>query len=348
MAPKGATKTSQEHTPAFLSRHDTRAMWLWDEAPGSQALIENRDGAQDELLAFLSAPHDEPARAVNRLFFAAHAHKGDPLKAPHTLHYNPLLEPKARPRLQKFLRRLSDQGVATELLAGQAIWLASDTFAQIPTQICRDTVAFNLDSSDPKARFAGVHLDIEPHTVTRGPWAGQWWKDRLPGGYNAAWTRRWQQILSSCRQILDAYQGQTGQKLTLSSDVGTDFAHYNKSMRDFINRPDGPLDYLVVLNYFDARDNQRGQPAFFYGAHDGERVVGGVKQNLEKWTEIPIIIGVETGPEIIAPDPTSFYQEGYRSMNQTLDTLLVDYAAPPLIGVAIHHYAPDAYRDMKP
>src|SRR5690554_5002400 len=342
-------KESAEDELAFLSRRDLRAMWLWNEAPGSRAIIENLGGTQDTLLAFLRAPHGEPARAVNRLLFAAQAHRiTEPLAAPHTLQYNPLRDPKARQPLQRFLRRLSDQGVATEMLAGQAIWLASDEFAQIPIQICRDTVDFSLASRDQAARFAGVHFDIEPHTVTGGPWAGEWWQDRLPDGYNAAWTRRWKQILNSCRHILNAYQTQTGQKLILSSDFGSDFAHYNQPMRNFLNRPDGPLDYLVVLNYFDNRDNGRGQMAFFHGVHDGEQVVGGVEQNMEYWTQIPVVFGVETGPETIAPDAASFYQEGYQSMYQTLDALLADPSSPLLIGVAIHHYGPDAYRDMKP
>lgn len=336
-------------SPAFLHRPDTRAMWLWNETPGSRAIVENRSGAQDKLLRFLRAPHQKPERAINRLYFAARAHtQTDPLKAPYTLQYNPLSDPRQRSDLQRLLRRLNDQGIATELLAGQAIWLASDDYAKIPVGICRDTVAFNLSSDNPNARFSGVHLDIEPHTVTRGPWAKIWFKKRLPNGYNAAWTRRWKQILTSCRQILDAYKAKTGQKLTLSSDLGTDFAHYNKPMYDFINRHDGPLDYLVVLNYFDSHKNARGQTAFFYGALADEQPVGGVRQNLASWTQIPVVVGVETGPETIARDSASFHQEGYQNMYQTLDKLLADYASPRLIGVAIHHYSPDAYRDMKP
>src|SRR5690554_1157218 len=284
-------------TPAFLTQRDTRALWLWDETPSSQAIIENEAGAQDDLLDFLAAPHGAPKCNINRVFFAAQGHApGDPLKAAQLVRYNPLVDDDARPHLQRLLGRLNAQGVATELLAGQAIWLASDELAQIPVELCRETVAFNLASEDPKARFSGVHLDIEPHTVTRGPWAGQWWQDRLPGSYNAEWTRRWKEILTSCRQILDDYQAQTGARLTLSSDIGSDFAHYNQAMLKFLNRADGPLDYIVVLNYFDARENQRGQSIFVDGAHDGEQIVGGVAQNLALWSQVPMLIGVETGP----------------------------------------------------
>jgi hypothetical protein len=342
--PKADTPAAQN----FLQQTSTRAMWLWNEPPGSRAIVANRDGAQDKLIAFLRAPHGKTKRSINRLFFAARAHAGvDVFEKPRPVIYDPLLNPAAQPALRKFLTRLDAAGVAVEFLAGQAIWLATGQYAEVPKQICRDVVAFNLSSDDPSARFDGIHLDIEPHTVVRGSYAGQWWQNRLENGYNAEWTRRWRQILSSCRQTLDAYEARTGHHLTLASDVGSDFARYNGVMFEFLNRSDGPLDYVGVLNYFDPGDNREGRPTFFFGAYDGERIVGGVRENLAKWT-LPVLFGLETGPESIAPDSRSFHQEGYMAMYRTIDKLLSEYGSTNCIGVAIHHYGPHAYRDMKP
>lgn len=323
-------------------------MWLWNETPSAHALIENRDGAQDELLAFLTAPHGVAAHQINRLFFAARALAGsEPFERPFTVAFDPLLDEATRPQLQRFLSRLSAAGVATEYLAGQAIWLASDAFAQTPRQICRDVVQYNRLTPQPGARFAGIHLDIEPHTVTRGPYARQWWQNRLPQGYNADWTQRWQQILTDCRATLDEYEAETGHAMTLTSDVGTDFSHYNQPMHAFLNRPDGPLDYISVLNYFDTHDNADGEPAFFFGERTDRRAVGGVRQNLKNWTQLPVLFGLETGPESIAPDEASFHQEGWEAMYRVIDQLHRDYGAARTIGVGVHHYGPDAYRDMK-
>lgn len=337
----------------FLHRSDTRAMWLWNETPGVRALLDNTDGARDELFAFVDAPHGQPERAINRIFFAARAYANvDVFSTLRPPIYDPLGAPEhsadAQARLRAFLRQASAHGVAVEYLDGQAIWLASDTNAAVPVQICRDVVAFNLAGDDAAERFSGVHLDIEPHTVGRGPWAGKWWEDRLEHGYNAEWTQRWQHILSACRDSFDAYQAKTGQRLTLAVDVGPDFARYNRPMRRFLDRPAGPVDYVSVLNYYDNRPNRDGQPSFFAGAFDGHAVVGGVDENLVLWRHIPLVFGVETGPTSIAPDRRSFHQEGYRALYEVVDQLQERCLQARCIGVAFHHYGPQAYRALDP
>lgn len=341
--------SSNTNSTAFLSKADTRALWVWNENPTAQQLIENSAGAQDELFAFLAAPHNQASRAINRLFFEARGYSNDDrFETVRTADYDPLNSSADRENMRSFLARAHAQGVAVEYLDGQAIWVASDANAQAPKDVCADVVAFNKSSSNVAERFDGIHLDIEPHTVQSGSFAGVWWENRLPGGYNADWTERWKDILNSCRQQIDAYTAETGHRITLSSDLGTDYAHYNGPIREFLNRSDGPLDYLTIMNYFDDRANSEGDPSYFYGESSEGAMVGGVLQNLAAWDQLPLVFAMETGPESIAPDSQSFYQEGYTALYQVTDTLLNDYASPRNIGVGYHHYSPQSYRDLQP
>ncbi len=335
---------------AFLSKSNMRAMWLWSESPGTQQILENASGAQDELFDFLRAPHGDTKRALNRLFFAARQYSNvDRFSKLRAVTYDPLNDASHQGALRAFIKRAKSQGVAVEYLDGQAIWVAKDSFAEEPKQLCRDVVAFNKATSDPLERFDGVHLDIEPHTVREGPFGGQWWENRLPGGYNAEWTERWKDILNSCRSTIDKYAAETGHKMTLASDLGTDYAHYNKPILEFLNRKDGPLDYLGIMNYFDDRANKDGDPAYFYGkAEEGGEVTGGVIENLASWDKLPLVFGVETGPESIAQDWQSFWQEGRKAMDTTIDKLMTEYKTRGMLGVAIHHYGPQSYRALKP
>lgn len=333
----------------FLERPSTRALFLWNEAPTTRALLEDADGEQDALFSFLAAPHDMPARAITRLYFEARA-KTSPDKYAElfTVTYDPLLEPSEQPALRTFVRRASERGIAVEYLDGQAIWLATDDNADAAIDVCEDVVTFNETTDDPAERLSGVHLDIEPHTVQSGPYAGEWWEDRLPNGYNADWTARYQRILSECRAALDDFEAATGEPLTLSVDVGADYGHYNEPLREWLNAPGAPVDYLTIMNYYDNRENAEGDPSYFYGDDDGSTVVGGVIENLMHFDHVPLVFAMETGPESIAPDPSSFHQEGYERMYGVTDELVRDYGDRNVVGVAYHHYAPDSYRDLDP
>ncbi|MBA2664351.1 MAG: hypothetical protein H0U74_18830 [Bradymonadaceae bacterium] len=331
---------------AFLKRDDMRALWLWNELPRTSTLLANAQ-EQDALFAFAAAPHGDMSRALNRLFFEAREkHTSDVRAELFAVTYDPLTDEAHRPNLRAFLRRAKARGVAVEYLGGQAIWVASDDNAAAGIRVCEDLVSFNASTPALEERFDGVHLDIEPHTLDSGPYAGLWWENRLPNGYNADWTARWKHILTSCKARFDAYYAESGHRLSFSSDVGTDYAFYNKPILEFLNRSDGPLDYITIMNYYDDRLNSQGKAAFVYGAGAGELMVGGVAQNLALWSKLPVLIGVETGPTSIAPDEDSFFQEGWRPMYKVLDAMHADFAKTQLIGWAVHHYAPQSFRDL--
>ncbi|AWV88227.1 hypothetical protein DN745_02275 [Bradymonas sediminis] len=324
-------------------------MWVWDESPSARDILENTGNAQVELLNFAAAPHGDASRSINRLFVETRAHSNtDRFSQLRAVTYDPITDPAHQGNLRAFLRNAHAQGIAVEYLDGQAIWVTTDANAQAPRQICRDIVSFNLGTNDLAERFDGVHLDIEPHTIRSGPWGGQWWENRLPQGYNAEWTQRWFDIMNDCRATFDAYEAQTGHRLVLASDVGADYAYYNKPILAFFNGPNSPVDYLGIMNYYDNRPNVNGDPSFFHGENDGANLTGGVEQNLALWTQTPLLFGIETGPLQIAPNAASFFQEGYTAMNQCVDDLVQGYANTKAIGVAIHHYSPNSYRDLQP
>jgi hypothetical protein len=333
--------------PAFLSQSDTRAMWLWADSDTSKAFLDNRWGMQDGLMQLAAAPHGQSARALNRIFFEARTYsRVDIYDRLRPITYDPLLDAVEQAKLRAFNKRAHAQGVAVEYLDGQAIWLASDTNAAWPKQVCRDVVAFNMTTTDVTERLDGVHYDIEPHVVQGGPYAGVWWQNKLPNGYNADWTQRWKDIMNSCRATFDTYAAQTGHQLTLSVDLGADYAYYNKPVLNFFNGANTPVDYITLMNYYDNRPNQTGQPSFFYGWNDGFATTGGVVQNLGFWTNVPVLFGMETGPTGIAADYMSFYQEGHTAMYSVVDTLTNNYSGPGMLGVAFHPWG--SFKDLQP
>jgi hypothetical protein len=66
------------------------------------------------------------------------------------------------PRLLPFLRALRASGIRIEALLGDATWYLPEKQAQLLSRI-GEVTAFN--TGHPKARFDGIHLDIEPHQL---------------------------------------------------------------------------------------------------------------------------------------------------------------------------------------
>ncbi|AWV88743.1 hypothetical protein DN745_05080 [Bradymonas sediminis] len=333
--------------PEFLSRHDTSALWVWADAETAHAFTTNRWNMAENLINFASAPHGSSAHAINRFYFEARTYSRDNIfDAMRPITYDPLLTPGEQAHLRAFNARAHAAGIAVEYLDGQAIWLASDANAQWPKQVCRDVVTFNKTTSLNAERLAGVHFDIEPHTVGGTRWDGHWWQDRLPGGYNAAWTQRWMDIMTSCRATLDAYAQETGHYMTLSLDLGADIAYYNKPLLSFLNAPDSPVDYIALMNYYDNTPNQNDQPSFFFGWHDGEAMTGGVEQNLALWTNTPLVFGVEVNPLPTEYHFMTFDEEGYNATFAVIDTLTAGYRRARVMGYAVHSWG--GYIAMEP
>jgi hypothetical protein len=341
-----STGDSATGTDPFPTDASAIGLWLWSGTPSLQNLLTNGNGAQDELFMFL-ANHRQDNRTIDRIFLEGrHKDPSNKFSELYDYLYDPVNNTAERPKLRDFISRANGVGTKIEYLDGQAIWLATDANAEVPKQICKDVVAYN-ESSVADECFAGVHFDIEPHTVTSGPHSGQWWANRLPDGYNADWTRRWKEILTSCSSTIDDYESRTGDTMTFSGDIGADYGYYNEPIRTFLNDPNGPLDYVTIMNYYDNRSNQNGNPTFFYGAHDGNTITGGVEQNLSKFDQVPLMLGMSAGPTSIAPDEASFYQEGTSAMYTVIDQLIADYASQNVVGVAIHHYAPNSYKSIR-
>lgn len=65
-------------------------------------------------------------------------------------------------RLPAFVLALRDRGIRVEALMGEATWYRPD--ARAPMFAMIDAVAA-YDARHPRARFAAIHLDVEPHQI---------------------------------------------------------------------------------------------------------------------------------------------------------------------------------------
>lgn len=343
----------------FLNTLNTRAMFVW---AGSNNFLEHilnnttpageTEDARDKLLAFTQQPHNGAGDAINRIFFEARRYVADssdpdPLR---DVDFDPLSasNPQAQDDLAAFIDLAHAQGTDVEYLDGEALWVAEDTNTQHPKNTCEAVVAFNQSRTTSDERFDGVHFDIEPHQLAN-------WN--VNGNYNSAYIRRWKEVLRSCRATLDDYEESTGHQMTLSSDVGKDYGEFVDAVRGFLNADDTPLDYVTVMNYWDSNPNTQGEARFIGGQTSSSPEIGGVNPNLDRWTTVPVLFAMETmtvealmsdsGLTRTEAEMLTYSDDGYIPLHDMISRALSsEFTETNTIGVAIHHYYPNAYADM--
>jgi hypothetical protein len=342
----GTALDDYQTTPDVMERDFSLALWVWNEYPGVFSFLEHHGGKRQEFFDFLDE-HRKESRPMKRIFLEAKetAEEGK-FRRLQPVHYDPVTNPEHIPKLQLLVRDLHAIGAKVEYLDGQAIWLASQQNMEAAKQHCRDVISYNKQSKRVE-RLDGIHLDIEPHTVTAGPYDGVWWTNRLPNGYNRDWTRRFKEIVRSCAKTIETYEQKTNYPMTLSFDIPANYGYYNKPLTRFFNNPNGPHDYVTIMNFYDNRNNIDGQPSFFHGIWDTNAVTGGVENVLKNFDRAPVLFGLAAGPPRIVPDRSSFRQEGIGPLYDVITKLRTDYESDQILGAAIHHYAPDAYRAMR-
>mmetsp|Transcript_42820 Transcript_42820/g.100338 ORF Transcript_42820/g.100338 Transcript_42820/m.100338 type:complete len:438 (-) Transcript_42820:372-1685(-) len=295
-----------------LPNESTRAMWYWS----AEDVLSTDGGIR--ILDFAAAPHGNRSRRIDRLFVEV---------SPSSL------AGQDERRTRHFLASAHERGMQVELLAGAASWVL-DAEKHVPKQICSDVAAYNSRNAD--AAFDGVHFDIEPHTLPDGLWRER--PSGVPGDdrYNARLKANYIEIMRFCKEVLST----SAPGVTLSADLGTDYAYYVHGLWKTLNNNETLLDYITIMNYFATLEQ------WLLGA-DRTASLDGALYNIGA-ASVPVLVGVETIPPPHAPAEISFWALGHEALHTMLELgraeILAQPSAAKFGGVAIHHF--ESYHRM--
>ena len=133
----------------------TRGVWAWRDAGdpyGTDAVVGDT-AAEDAMVA------DLIAWDVDRVYGSY----GD----------RAVTEPEV---IADWNVKLHAAGIESHVLMGDPAWISSREWASMESRILTRLVDYNESRTDPAERFDGLHLDIEPHTVST--WTGGTEADR--------------------------------------------------------------------------------------------------------------------------------------------------------------------------
>ncbi len=119
-----------------------RSAWMWSNAshPFGAVNILGNEAKEDELIAYFGAWNfDRVYTSVGNL----------PLTDPATV--------------ARWNSTLSDYDIGPQMLLGENTWIFPGTRPNLLSLLQTRFINFNNSRSDPRERFAGLHLDIEPH-----------------------------------------------------------------------------------------------------------------------------------------------------------------------------------------
>lgn len=382
----------------FLEEGDAQACWCWLANEGQWDKFDPDLPDFDEFFDFCEAPHGDTARGLNRLFvksrmydyeegvFSAETAEesdaawrvwySDPQDGDDT-YWDGLLDEEHADNVRAFNREAHARGMGVEYLDGQAIWICEQANAQKAINVLEDVITFNLNCDRDSERYDGIHYNIEPHTIGSysDHWDGGWRTDgpNAPGSgdhhFNKDWCDNLIWIYEEGRRILDDYEDETGHHMTWTFDLPVDYFTYVPYLSDFFKDPSSPVDYITVINYHDNRDNENGDPGFFYGWEDPWNPgthVGGVELINDECSEKHHIVGAET----IQNDPQhgtegdtfTFWKgdtgttstgpyDGYEGFHEVMAELIDDWQDTYTIGYAVHlivEIGNGDYGDMDP
>ncbi|MEW9669935.1 copper amine oxidase N-terminal domain-containing protein [Ammoniphilus sp. 3BR4] len=210
---------------------------------------------------------------------------------------------------QSFIRNAHLQQIQVEALAGNPYWAFKDNQALIREMITWIT-KYNA-SVDPKERFQGLHLDIEPYTL-------QEWKTE-----NNLVLKNW---MANLRFIEKETQG-SGLKISLDVPFWIHKIKVPNSEYTFSAWLLEKFDSLVVMDY---RNFSLGNNGIVANAHGIIREASALKKQ--------VIIAVETAPTNEG-DHTTFYTKSTGAMEEELQIAKKELSRyPSFAGFAVHDY----------
>ncbi|HMP08055.1 MAG TPA: hypothetical protein PJ982_17030, partial [Lacipirellulaceae bacterium] len=129
---------------APASAQQRRSGWMWTSAAhpyGAANILGNEAAERDLINRFGAWNFDRIYTSVGNL----------PLTAPATI--------------ARWNAALHDLGVGSQMLLGENTWIFPANRTSLLSLIQTRLVNFNAMRSDPRERFTGLHLDIEPHAL---------------------------------------------------------------------------------------------------------------------------------------------------------------------------------------
>jgi hypothetical protein len=206
-----------------------RAIWVWYDDGGID-IIRNTNGARCKFFKFCEAPHGDKNKKIKNVFIAARdcIKKGNPDEK----------------NLECFLIQAKKRGLRVEYLTGAAEWVKPNKIIN-GFQKCIDFLDFNERS---KAKFDGLHFDVEPHQLEEWNWKNQ---DRIK-----KYWRNYRLLLDVCQYMINNY---CGPNVSFSCDIPRWYDtkeelkeaikedHPNRIIQDIV-------DYVVVMDCLEAED----------------------------------------------------------------------------------------------
>lgn len=294
-----STKKDKSYSTGQMPNKETKAMWVWN----SQKLVENHQ-KQNKFFQFVKAPHGDKSDKITRIYFNS---------------WDFALE-EAPKKLQQFIKRAHENDIKVEYLAGNENWV-KDSEKKYPIEECKEVVEYNKSTSEISS-YDGVHFDIEPHVL------GSVWHENSESGddnYNDKFQNNLVDIVETCNSKFE----NNNQNLTLSLDLGSDYSYYVTDLMDDIDKIDGPVDYVTVMNYFDNKER-------FINGYSGKSF-GGVKHNLRLYDHLPLVFGAETGDGV--QDKITFAEEGVKAMESVFEQAYSQYKSnSQFAGFSVHYY----------
>ncbi len=273
----------------FLSRpSSSRSIWVWNTID----LLRNKS-ARNKFFKTLSHPY-EGAEPITNIYFNCAT--------------NYLVSKKLKKNMISFIQTAHKKGMYVQFLAGHPAW----AYQNREVIAMFDTIS-EFNQTVPKdARFDGVHLDIEPHTLPM-------WGTKP-------------ELRTRFFESIKIY----GEKMrAVNPDIlfGLDIPIFwnEEEIKLFLDS----LDYVTLMNYTDNANYIYKRAKKFLEVADkmGKKVESGIETQgpSKRW-------GVTL--------PITFYDEGWELMEKTL--LKADKKLSPhesFIGIAIHYYT--SYKDLQ-
>lgn len=207
----------------------------------------------------------------------------------------------------RFIKEAAQNGIRVEALAGDPTWGLKENRRYIEEFI--EWVKSYNQNADEKERFSGIHLDIEPYL--------------LPG-----WKKNQHEILEEWLSNMEFLASFNHMEVSLDLPFWANKIDIPGSKDQYLST--WILKRFNTLVLMDYRDYAQGDDGIVANALDVVKEASSMGKS--------VMIGVEMA-KTNEGDKTTFYEEGYRKMEQEVEKTLTELKTyQGFRGVAIHGF----------